>query len=127
MKPVVWIGGAKKDLENMPREAQWSIRMALFAAQFGRRTDYAKRMRGDLRDAIEIVAHDRDGAFRGVYYVGRELIYALHFFQKKSKRGIATPQRELDLIRRRLARARRQEREDGCENAIRRDGERLGR
>jgi phage-related protein len=31
-----------------------------------------------------------------------ETIYVLHTFQKKSTQGIATPQRELDLIKRRL-------------------------
>jgi phage-related protein len=36
-----------------------------------------------------------------------EAIYVLHAFQKKSKRGIATPVREIDLIRRRLADAER--------------------
>jgi phage-related protein len=35
----------------------------------------------------------------------------LHVFQKKSKRGIATPRQELDLIRRRLAEAERLHRE----------------
>jgi phage-related protein len=33
-------------------------------------------------------------------------IYVLHAFQKKSRRGIATPKAELDLIERRLKRAR---------------------
>jgi len=113
MKPVGWLGSSKKDLEVMPYAAQRDIRSALFAASNGQRAEYAKPMRGDLRDVLEVVAHDRGRAFRGVYYVGKELIYALHFFQKKSKRGIATPKRELDLIRRRLAWARRQEREDG--------------
>jgi len=31
-----------------------------------------------------------------------ELIYVLHAFQKKSKKGIATPKPDLDLIKRRL-------------------------
>jgi phage-related protein len=35
------------------------------------------------------------------------VIYVLHAFQKKSKRGVATPHREMDLIRRRLADAQR--------------------
>jgi phage-related protein len=38
-------------------------------------------------------------------------IYVLHAFQKKSKRGIATPQKEIDLIRQRLAAAERDYRE----------------
>jgi phage-related protein len=33
-------------------------------------------------------------------------IYVLHAFQKKSKYGIATPKNELELIDRRLKRAR---------------------
>ena len=30
----------------------------------------------------------------------------LHAFQKKAKKGIATPKREIDLVRRRLAAAK---------------------
>ena len=32
-------------------------------------------------------------------------IYVLHAFQKKSKRGVATPKRDVDLIRKRYAQA----------------------
>jgi len=32
-------------------------------------------------------------------------VYVLHAFQKKSKRGIATPKKEIELIRQRLAAA----------------------
>jgi phage-related protein len=35
----------------------------------------------------------------------------MHAFKKKSKRGIATPKQEIDLIRRRLAEAKRDLRE----------------
>jgi phage-related protein len=31
-----------------------------------------------------------------------EAVYVLHAFTKKSKRGIKTPQRDIDLIKRRL-------------------------
>ena len=34
------------------------------------------------------------------------VVYVLHTFQKKSKRGVATPKAELDLIELRLKRAR---------------------
>lgn len=33
-------------------------------------------------------------------------LYVLHAFMKKSKRGIATPKREIDLIKARLRRAK---------------------
>ena len=42
-------------------------------------------------------------AYRAVYTVKFPLaIYVLHVFQKKSKRGIATPASDLELIRKRL-------------------------
>jgi phage-related protein len=34
-----------------------------------------------------------------------ETVYALHAFQKKSTKGIATPARELDLVKARLKQA----------------------
>ena len=39
-------------------------------------------------------------------------LYILHAFMKKSKRGIRTPKRQIDLIRRRLRRAREMEAEE---------------
>lgn len=52
---------------------------------------------------LEIV-EDFDGdTYRAVYTVKfAEAIYVLHAFQKKSKSGVATPRRDLDLIRERL-------------------------
>jgi phage-related protein len=38
-------------------------------------------------------------------------IYVLHAFQKKSKTGIATPQRDVDLIKKRYAEAQELARE----------------
>jgi phage-related protein len=40
-----------------------------------------------------------------------EAVYVLHAFQKKSKRGIGTPKRDMDLIRHRWAEAERLHRE----------------
>jgi phage-related protein len=56
---------------------------------------------------LEIVADFDGNAFRTVYTVRfTEAIYVLHAFQKKSRRGIATPKAALDLITARLARAK---------------------
>ena len=40
---------------------------------------------------------------RRLYRALSQCIYVLHAFQKKSKTGIATPKKEIDLIRQRLA------------------------
>jgi phage-related protein len=46
------------------------------------------------------------GAYRAVYTVRfAHAVYVLHCFQKKSKRGIQTPKREIELIRERLKEA----------------------
>jgi len=45
-------------------------------------------------------------AYRAVYTVRfAGVVYVLHAFQKKSKKGIATPRRDIDLIKMRLKRA----------------------
>jgi len=61
---------------------------------------------------MEIVAPYGGDTWRGVYTVRfREAVYVLHVFQKKSKSGIATPKREIELIRQRLLEAERDHRE----------------
>ena len=57
---------------------------------------------------LEIVADHAGDTWRAVYTVRfQEAIYVLHAFQKKSKKGIATPKKDIDLIHRRLAEAER--------------------
>jgi phage-related protein len=57
---------------------------------------------------MEIVERYRADAYRAVYTTHfANAIYVLHVFQKKSKRGIATPKPDIDLIRSRLAEAER--------------------
>jgi phage-related protein len=61
---------------------------------------------------MEIVSEDEHGAWRAIYTIRfAEAVYVLHAFQKKSKRGIATPKEDIDLIKRRLAEAARRHRE----------------
>lgn len=43
------------------------------------------------------------GTYRAVYTVKlKEAVFVLHCFQKKSKRGIATPKKDMDIIHARL-------------------------
>ena len=64
------------------------------------------------RSVLELAALDDTATYRAVYTVRlADAIYVLHAFQKKSKKGIATPQKEIDLINKRLADAERDYRE----------------
>ena len=57
-------------------------------------------------NVVEIVSDYRGDTYHGVYMTRLNgFIYVLHCFQKKSKAGIKTPKRDLELIRRRLAEA----------------------
>ena len=80
---------------------------ALRAAQEGSRSEDATPMKGDLRDVMEIRETDNSGAHRLMYTIEiGDDVFVLDFFQKKSKRGIATPKADLDRIGKRLVRAR---------------------
>lgn len=50
-----------------------------------------------------MLSDQRGDTFRAVYTVRvTEAVYVLHVFQKKSTKGIGTPQRELNLVKARL-------------------------
>ena len=76
---------------------------ALFLAQTGGKHNSAKPLKGLGSGTLEVM-DDYDGdTYRAVYTVRfREAIYVLHAFQKKSKKGIATPKKEVALIKKRL-------------------------
>jgi phage-related protein len=86
---------------------------ALYAAQQGETDPAAKPLKGfGGASVLEVISDHQGDTWRAVYTVRyTEAVYVLHAFQKKSKRGVATPKQELDLIRRRLAEAERLHRE----------------
>ena len=97
----------------MPQDVRRNIGQALYAAQQGETDRAAKPLKGfGGTRVMEIVERDQVGTFRAVYsaHFGNA-VYVLHAFQKKSKRGIATPKRDIELIRTRLAEAERHNRE----------------
>ena len=108
-RPVIWVGSSRRDLRGFPREVRRELGQALYTAQQGETDPSAKPLKGfGGGSVLEIVVDEEGGTWRAVYTVRyQEAIYVLHAFQKKSKRGIATPKRDIDLIRRRLAEAER--------------------
>lgn len=52
---------------------------------------------------LEVVEDFQTDTYRAVYTVKfAESLYVLHVFQKKSKKGHATPKTEIDIIKKRL-------------------------
>ena len=109
MKPIRWVGASRRDLKSFPRDVQREVGQALYAAQCGTEYPSVKALKGfGGRSVLEVVVGDAVSTYRTVYTVRfADAIYVLHAFQKKSKKGIATPQMEIELVRKRLLEAER--------------------
>lgn len=107
LRPVVWLGNARKNLKGFPEGAQKLLGDELQLIQFGGMPKDAKPFKGVGSGVLELALRYASDAYRVVVAVqlGKR-IYILHAFQKKSKKGIATPQRDVDLIKKRYAEAR---------------------
>ncbi len=106
-KPLFWIGSSLNDLKGCPDEVQDVIGYALHWAQIGGKSPAAKPLQGFGNAGVLEVVDDFDGnTYRAVYTVRfAQAVYALHVFQKKSHKGIATPKSDIDLVKARLKRA----------------------
>lgn len=104
LKTIIWIGSSRTDLKGFPVEVKEVMGYALYQAQLGLKAPSARPLRGfGGASVLEIVANRESDTYRAAYTVKFwDTIYVLHAFQKKSKRGIATPKPEMDLIKRRL-------------------------
>jgi len=102
-----WIASSRRDMRALPKEVRRSFGVALYAAQIGETPPIAKPLRGfGGAGVLELIEDDAGGTYRAGYTVRyATAVYVLHVFQKKSKRGRETPQRDIDLIKERLKRA----------------------
>jgi phage-related protein len=104
LKPVIWVGSSRHDLRQFPSPVQDRMGYALYVAQCGSKHVDAKPLSGfGGAGVLELVEDYRGDTFRAVYtlrYADR--VFVLHAFQKKSKRGAATPLKDIELVRQRL-------------------------
>jgi phage-related protein len=107
MKPLIWVGSSLKDLRSFPEDVRRTIGYALYLGQSGKKHADAKPLKGFGGAGVLEVVEDFEGnAYRVVYTVSLpDAVYVLHAFQKKAKRGVATPKRDIEIIRARLLRA----------------------
>jgi phage-related protein len=103
-KPLFWMGSSKKDLLALPEEVVDVFGYALYQAQIGKKHEQAKPLKGfGSAGVLEVVEDWQGNTYRAVYTVRFACgVFVLHVFQKKARRGIATPKADLDLIRKRL-------------------------
>jgi phage-related protein len=107
-KPVRWIGGSKDDLSAFPEPVKRRVGRALWDAQIGLKAPFAKPLKGFGSAGVLEIVDDFDGdTYRAVYTVQFEkIVYVLHAFQKKSRKGVATNKADIALIKTRLSRAK---------------------
>jgi phage-related protein len=113
LRPVVWLGNSKRNLQAFPKGAQKLLGDELQLMQFGGMPKDAKPFKGVGSGVLEIALRHATNAYRVVLAVqlgGK--IYVLHSFQKKSKRGIATAKYDVDLIKKRYREAQEMAYED---------------
>ncbi len=103
-RPLIWMASSKKNLLAMPDDVQDVFGFALHLAQIGRKSESAKPLQGFGSAGVLEVVEDFDGdTYRAVYTVQfGSAVYVLHCFQKKSRRGVATPKPDMDKIRERF-------------------------
>ncbi|RUM24341.1 type II toxin-antitoxin system RelE/ParE family toxin [Rhizobium vallis] len=105
MKEIAWVKAALKDFGDFPKSVQDRMKDALAIAGMGQKADIAKPMKGLGSGVFEIALPYRTDAYRAIYAVQLgDAIWVVHAFQKKSTKGIATPQKDVELIQARLKR-----------------------
>ncbi len=99
-KPLFWIGSSKRDLLTFPDDVKDVFGYALHLAQHGEKHIDAKPLKGfGGAKTLEVVENHQGDTYRAVYTVKfKGNVYVLHCFQKKSKKGIATPKPDMDMI-----------------------------
>ena len=108
MKHVIWIGSSYEDWQTFPANVQDVMGYALHLAQYGKKAINAKPLTSFKgASVLEIIDNYDSDTYRAVYTVQfQDAVYVLHAFQKKSKKGISTPKNHIQLIERRLKKAR---------------------
>ena len=103
-KEVLWMGSSLKDLRSFPDEVKQVFGAAIYYAQLGGKHPQATPMKGHKGAGVLEIVEDHVGdTYRCMYTVRyADKIYVLHAFQKKSKKRIATPQADIDVINSRL-------------------------
>jgi phage-related protein len=106
LRSLVWLRNTRSVVQSFPVGAKKLLGDELQLIQFGGMPKDAKPFKGAGSGVIEIALRFSSDAYRTVVAVqlGRK-IYVLHAFQKKSKKGIATPKHEVDLIKQRYREA----------------------
>jgi phage-related protein len=107
VRPIVWVASSKEDLSAFPGEVKTSFGLRLFELQLGKTPLDMKTLTQFGGGVYELRERSDGDAYRTVYVLNLgKAIYVLPAFKKKSKSGISLPRPDIELIERRLRRAK---------------------
>jgi phage-related protein len=103
-RDLVFMGRSQRDLAAFPEAVQDVVALALLDAVDGLKHQDAMPMKGfGGASVLELRQSFATDEYRVVYTTRfPEAICVLHAFKKKSRKGVETPKRDVDLIRQRL-------------------------
>jgi len=101
MNAIVFVGDSLKRLRAFPESARQDAGYQLDKVPRGQTPDDCKPVPSIGKGVEEIRIWDDSGTYRVIYTARlRDAVYVLHAFQKKTQ---ATPKRDMDVARQRLA------------------------
>lgn len=100
-RALYWIGSSLDDLRKFPDEVRQMMGFALWRARRGEKSPSAKPLRGFVGAGVLEIIEDFGGdTYRAVYTARFSgVVFVLLAFQKQSKSGKATPQKDVELIK----------------------------
>jgi phage-related protein len=106
-KPIHWMGSSQNDLTDFPPPVKRIMGFCLWKLQEGQDDERITPMTGHEKfkgSRVREIVEDYDtNTYRTVVAAKfPEALYVLHAFKKKSKKGISTPKKDIDLIVARL-------------------------
>ncbi|MDP1608917.1 MAG: type II toxin-antitoxin system RelE/ParE family toxin [Chlamydiales bacterium] len=102
-RQLIYLGSSKKDAEKLPQEVKDLFSAALKMALIGATHEDAKPYRHHGSGVFEVIGDYRNSTFREVYTVRyKEVVFVIHIFQKKSKKGSEVPKEDKELIEQRM-------------------------
>jgi phage-related protein len=102
-RDLIYLGSSKKDAEKLPQEVKDLFSTALKMALNEETHEDAKPYRHHGSGVFEVVGDYRSSTFREIYTVRyKEVVFVIHIFQKKSKKGSEVPKEDKELIEQRM-------------------------
>ena len=102
-RQLIYLGSSRKDADKLPQEIKDLFSTALKIALEGGIHEDAKPYKHHGSGLFEVVGDYRSSTFREVYTVRyKEVVFVIHIFQKKSKRGSEVPKEDKELIEQRI-------------------------